>query len=507
MLSGDDDHWWYRGRRRFLRAELDRLPIAPGARLLDAGCGSGRTLDELARYGRVSGADVSPEAVLAARRRGHDDVHRARVEELPFPDATFDVVTCLDVVEHTPDDRATLAELWRVTRPGGLLLVTVPAYQALWSWHDEVNLHFRRYDSPSLRAPRSGRLGRGAATRTSTACCSRPRPWCAWCSVAPAHPRPLGPRPHAARPQRPARAAARLEAWLVAAGSGCRRASRCSPCCAARPARRAGSAPRGCARGRPGRGGPPRRGGGMTLLAIERHALGPRVHVLGRRVHECHLGLALAAVALRASSRAWPSRCARRCRGPRGLAARQGLARPASRHPRHRRVVARAAPPPRRRARAAGPRPRAAAGGGIATAVVGAVNVASALTPDLPRRGRARCWPAPAGEVASRTRWRCPPGSRCSGSPGSSPGAAGARCSSRSCCSARSAWLDVAQGPRRRGGGAELGARRLLWRARGGVLGRARAPAARPRACRAARRCSAPRAGRVGAVAGRRLAR
>jgi SAM-dependent methyltransferase len=152
MLSRDDDHWWYRGRRRFLRAELGRLPIAPGARLLDAGCGSGRTLDELARYGRVSGADVSPEAVLAARRRGHDDVHRARVEELPFPDATFDVVTCLDVVEHTPDDRATLVELWRVTRPGGLLLVTVPAYQALWSWHDEVNLHFRRYDSPSLRA-------------------------------------------------------------------------------------------------------------------------------------------------------------------------------------------------------------------------------------------------------------------------------------------------------------------------------------------------------------------
>jgi SAM-dependent methyltransferase len=152
MLSSDEDHWWYRGRRRFLRTELDRLPLAPSPRLLDAGCGSGRTLDELAGYGRVSGIDLSPEAVAAARRRGHDDVHVARVEELPFPDATFDVVTCLDVVEHTPDDRATLAELWRVTRPAGLLLVTVPAYEALWSWHDEVNLHFRRYDSTSLRA-------------------------------------------------------------------------------------------------------------------------------------------------------------------------------------------------------------------------------------------------------------------------------------------------------------------------------------------------------------------
>jgi ubiquinone/menaquinone biosynthesis C-methylase UbiE len=67
--------------------------------------------------------DSSPSvAVAAARRRGHDDVHRAAVEELPFPDATFDAVTCLDVIEHTRDDRATLSELRRVTRPAGLLL-------------------------------------------------------------------------------------------------------------------------------------------------------------------------------------------------------------------------------------------------------------------------------------------------------------------------------------------------------------------------------------------------
>jgi 2-polyprenyl-3-methyl-5-hydroxy-6-metoxy-1,4-benzoquinol methylase len=152
MLTSDEEHWWYRGRRRVLRAELDRLPLEFGARLLDAGCGSGRTMDELACYGRVSGVDLSADAVEAARRRGHRDVRVARVEDLPFADGTFDVVTCLDVVEHTPDDRATLAELRRVTRPGGLLLVTVPAYQALWSRHDEVNRHFRRYDSASLRA-------------------------------------------------------------------------------------------------------------------------------------------------------------------------------------------------------------------------------------------------------------------------------------------------------------------------------------------------------------------
>lgn len=152
MLASDERHWWYRGRRRVVRAELERLPLPRDARLLDAGCGSGRTLDELARFGRVCGVDLSAEAVETARRRGYDDVQVARVEALPFADATFDVVTCLDVIEHTPDDRATLAELRRVTRPGGLLLVTVPAYQALWSQHDEVNRHFRRYDRASLRA-------------------------------------------------------------------------------------------------------------------------------------------------------------------------------------------------------------------------------------------------------------------------------------------------------------------------------------------------------------------
>jgi SAM-dependent methyltransferase len=151
MLSADEEHWWYRGRRRVLRAAIERLPLGPHARLLDAGCGSGRTLDELARYGRVSGVDLSPQAVAAARVRGHDDVQIARVEDLPFADATFDVVTCLDVIEHTPDDRATLAELLRVARPGGLLLATVPAYQSLWSWHDEANQHYRRYDRASLR--------------------------------------------------------------------------------------------------------------------------------------------------------------------------------------------------------------------------------------------------------------------------------------------------------------------------------------------------------------------
>ena len=151
-LAADERHWWYRGRRRVIATELDALALPADASILDAGCGSGRTMVQLAAYGSVCGVEPSEQAAAVARARDVGEVRPGRLEALPWPDETFDLVTCLDVIEHTADDRGALAELWRVTRRAGRLLLTVPAYPVLWSAHDVANHHYRRYSRASLRA-------------------------------------------------------------------------------------------------------------------------------------------------------------------------------------------------------------------------------------------------------------------------------------------------------------------------------------------------------------------
>jgi putative flippase GtrA/SAM-dependent methyltransferase len=151
MVDSEEHHWWYRGRRSIVRSEVERLTRNGRPKLLDAGCGSGRMLNELEDEASVFGLDANREAVALASARGHD-VKLSKVEDIPYGAGTFDVVTCLDVLEHTPDDVRSLTELRRVTRVGGHLVVTVPAYAFLWSTHDEVNQHYRRYGRSALRA-------------------------------------------------------------------------------------------------------------------------------------------------------------------------------------------------------------------------------------------------------------------------------------------------------------------------------------------------------------------
>jgi SAM-dependent methyltransferase len=149
--QAEDRHWWYRGRRTVLERVIADLRLPARARILDAGCGSGRNMVEFARHGTVTGVELSETSVCLARERGAGEVIAGSVLEMPFEPDNFDLAASLDVIEHLEDDLAALRELRRVVAPGGALLITVPAYQWLWSGHDEVNHHFRRYTRRSLQ--------------------------------------------------------------------------------------------------------------------------------------------------------------------------------------------------------------------------------------------------------------------------------------------------------------------------------------------------------------------
>lgn len=148
----EDRHWWYQGRRSVLERAIARLALPAQARILDAGCGSGRNMVDLARHGIVTGVELSSTSVQLARERETGEVLEGSVMDMPFDNGSFDLTVSLDVIEHLEDDVGALGELRRVTKPGGALLVTVPAYQWLWSGHDEINHHHRRYSRRTLLA-------------------------------------------------------------------------------------------------------------------------------------------------------------------------------------------------------------------------------------------------------------------------------------------------------------------------------------------------------------------
>jgi SAM-dependent methyltransferase len=148
----EDLHWWYRGRRRVIAEALGRMRLPADLAILDAGCGSGRNMVDLAEFGRVTGLELADASVARARQRGVGEVVQGTLDAMPFDTACFDLAVTLDVIEHLEDDHRALAELRRVVRPGGHLLVTVPAYPRLWSQHDVVNHHFRRYTLGTLEA-------------------------------------------------------------------------------------------------------------------------------------------------------------------------------------------------------------------------------------------------------------------------------------------------------------------------------------------------------------------
>jgi SAM-dependent methyltransferase len=150
-IEEDRRHWYFRGRLAILLAVLERVAPSP-CRLLELGCGTGNVLGELGRFGEAVGVETDPDMRAVGRAAGLDIRAGALPDDVPVPDGWADVVLLLDVIEHLDDDVAAVRAARRVLRPGGAMLITVPAYGWLWSGHDEALGHRRRYTARGLRA-------------------------------------------------------------------------------------------------------------------------------------------------------------------------------------------------------------------------------------------------------------------------------------------------------------------------------------------------------------------
>ncbi|HEU5181485.1 MAG TPA: class I SAM-dependent methyltransferase [Candidatus Polarisedimenticolia bacterium] len=148
-------HWWFVGRRRILASLIAAwLPPRRDLRILDIGCGTGGMIPLLSEHGQVTGIDPAEAAIRYSKQRYDGAAELLRMDfpaQVPaFRD--FDLVTLFDVLEHLDDDALALARAGSLLRGGGLLLITVPAHRCLWSPHDEINQHRRRYGRSELRA-------------------------------------------------------------------------------------------------------------------------------------------------------------------------------------------------------------------------------------------------------------------------------------------------------------------------------------------------------------------
>lgn len=147
----DRGHWWFIGRRAILLAEMARWLPRRRCRVAELGCGSGGMLEALGRFGSAVGLETDPALIEAARQRGLDCRPGSLPADVPLPAGEWDAVCLFDVLEHLDDEAAALGACRQLLAAGGFLFVTVPAYGWLWSRHDELLGHRRRYTAPRLR--------------------------------------------------------------------------------------------------------------------------------------------------------------------------------------------------------------------------------------------------------------------------------------------------------------------------------------------------------------------
>jgi len=147
MAQLDQRHWWFTARRRILDGLIERVVQPPkDARVLELGAGTGHNLSMLSRFGEVEASELDPIARKLASERFGREVKEAALPDLSmFPADSYDLIALLDVLEHVPDDKGSLEAIKTRLKPGGALLLTVPANPWMWTAHDVAHHHHRRY--------------------------------------------------------------------------------------------------------------------------------------------------------------------------------------------------------------------------------------------------------------------------------------------------------------------------------------------------------------------------
>lgn len=145
------NHWWFRARKEIIRTMLRKYFTERGSDVLNIGAATGETSAWLGEFGTVTSVEYEKDCVAFVKQKLNLDFLPASITELPFEKDTYGLVCAFDVIEHVEDDKKAVEEMWRVCKPGGIVAVTVPAYKFLWSKHDDINHHVRRYTHGPLK--------------------------------------------------------------------------------------------------------------------------------------------------------------------------------------------------------------------------------------------------------------------------------------------------------------------------------------------------------------------
>lgn len=152
FLNLEKNHWWFIGRRKIFFTLLDQFfNEKRGIRILDVGCGPGEMIQPLSKYGKVFALDFSPNALEYCFDRGYRFLINGDATSLPVKNSAFDFISLFDTIEHIDNDTAVLKECCRLLEDKGLIIITLPAYNFLYSNNDRAAHHKRRYTTSEIR--------------------------------------------------------------------------------------------------------------------------------------------------------------------------------------------------------------------------------------------------------------------------------------------------------------------------------------------------------------------